>query len=280
LSIIAFRGQRIVKLVASILFSMVAIAALPAGGQEIGQIRPTLHQVSSCAKQASKDYGVPMPAINAILAFGLAPGEIKNERAGPMGLPLEWIPVFEYMGIPGQSLISDGCQNVYAGVWLMAMQSAYAAGQAYMDEPAWNGRVASLTTTLKARKREWAGAVFRAAEATGVPIALIEAVITVESGYNQRAVSPAGAIGLMQLMPGTAATLGVNPRNGEENIMGGARYLAMLMRQFSNNLQLVLAAYNAGPAAVTKNGYRIPAFKETMAYVPKVMATYASLSSN
>ena len=259
---------------------MLVLLPASAGAQNVGQGRADKSQITSCTAQASQAYSVPVPAINAVLSNGLAPGEIKDDRVGPMGLPLAWIPVFEYMGIQGQSLISDVCQNVYAGVWLMAMQRAYATAQFDIEEPSLNRRAAPLSASLKLRRREWIGAVNRAAGVTGVPAALIDAVITHESGYNQKAVSPAGAIGLMQLMPGTASSLGVNPRNGEENIMGGARYLAMLMRQFSGSLQLVLAAYNAGPAAVTKYGYRIPAYKETMAYVPKVMATYASLSSN
>jgi soluble lytic murein transglycosylase-like protein len=119
--------------------------------------------------------------------------------------------------------------------------------------------------------------VQRAAALTGVPAALIDAVITVESGYQVRVVSSSKAVGLMQLMPSTAAMLGGDPWDGEQNILMGSRYLAQLARQFNGNLQLTLAAYNAGPAAVTRSGFRIPAFTETRSYVPKVLSLYAAL---
>ena len=113
-----------------------------------------------------------------------------------------------------------------------------------------------------------------AAQAYGVPVALLKAMGMVESGFNQNAVSSAGAIGVMQLMPGTAASLGVNPHNARENIMGGAKYIAKNLEQFknhSNGLELAIAAYNAGPGNVIKYGYQIPPFKETQNYVKKVL---------
>ncbi len=113
-----------------------------------------------------------------------------------------------------------------------------------------------------------------AAQAYGVPVALLKAMGMAESGFNQNAVSGAGAIGVMQLMPGTAASLGVNPHNARENIMGGAKYIAKNLEQFknhSNGLELAIAAYNAGPGNVIKYGYQIPPFKETQNYVKKVL---------
>lgn len=113
-----------------------------------------------------------------------------------------------------------------------------------------------------------------AAQAYGVPVALLKAMGMAESGFNQNAVSYVGAIGVMQLMPGTAASLGVNPHNARENIMGGAKYIAKNLEQFkdySNGLELAIAAYNAGPGNVIKYGYQIPPFKETQDYVKKVL---------
>jgi soluble lytic murein transglycosylase-like protein len=101
--------------------------------------------------------------------------------------------------------------------------------------------------------------------------ALIRSVIEIESAYDAAAISPVGAIGLMQLMPAVAAELGVrdifDPR---ENIMGGAQLLRALIDRYDGNFPLVLAGYNAGPTAVSRHRGRIPPFPETQAYVRKV----------
>ncbi|GGP48192.1 hypothetical protein GCM10009409_13600 [Shewanella saliphila] len=100
--------------------------------------------------------------------------------------------------------------------------------------------------------------------------ALIRAVIHAESAFKPRAVSKAGAKGLMQLMPGTASDMGVdNPLNAQQNIRGGSRYLAQLLAQFNGDLDLACAAYNAGPSTVTQYS-GIPPYPETQAYVKRV----------
>jgi soluble lytic murein transglycosylase-like protein len=126
-----------------------------------------------------------------------------------------------------------------------------------------------------AARSRYAAHVRAAARASEVDAALIHAVISAESGYNASARSPKGAVGLMQLMPGTAARYSVaNRLDPEQNIQGGARYLRDLLRMFDNDLQLVLAAYNAGEKAVLKYGNRIPPYAETTAYVPRVLKYY------
>ncbi len=106
-------------------------------------------------------------------------------------------------------------------------------------------------------------------------VSLLHAIITVESGYNAQAKSPAGAIGLMQLMPATAQQYGVRDIwDPLENLQGGARYLRFLQRLFPNNIDLVLAAYNAGEGAVQQAGMKIPNYAETRAYVPNVLFQY------
>jgi len=115
--------------------------------------------------------------------------------------------------------------------------------------------------------------VLRVAQELDLSPQLLHAVIAVESAYDPRAVSPKGAQGLMQLMPATARRFGVkDPFDPQDNVRGGAQYLKSLLVQFNGDLQLTLAAYNAGEAAVVRYGNRVPPFAETRRYVPKVMA--------
>jgi soluble lytic murein transglycosylase-like protein len=107
---------------------------------------------------------------------------------------------------------------------------------------------------------------------------LLEAVAYVESRFSDRAVSPAGAIGAMQLMPGTADDLGVDPRIPAQNIHGGASYLRQMLELFDGDLTLALAAYNAGPGAVQRYG-GVPPFEETQAYVAAVLSYMADVAS-
>jgi soluble lytic murein transglycosylase-like protein len=100
---------------------------------------------------------------------------------------------------------------------------------------------------------------------------LVRAVVQVESGFNPYARSPKGALGLMQLMPATMREFGVsNPFNPVENVRAGVAYLRQLLDRYSNNEELALAAYNAGPGAVDKHGQTVPPFKETRDYVSRV----------
>ncbi|MGD2140301.1 MAG: lytic transglycosylase domain-containing protein [Burkholderiales bacterium] len=114
-----------------------------------------------------------------------------------------------------------------------------------------------------------------AAREQNIDPALVHAVISAESGYNPIARSRSGAAGLMQLMPETARRFGARNRfNPVENIQAGVRYLRMLMDLFDNDLELVIAAYNAGENAVIRAGHRIPPYAETMTYVPRVLEYY------
>ena len=122
--------------------------------------------------------------------------------------------------------------------------------------------------------------VERTAQSYGLESALLHAVISVESGYNPMAVSPKGASGLMQLMPDTASRYGVaNALDPVQNLQGGAKYLRDLLKQFNSDLSLVLAAYNAGENAVVKYGNHIPPYRETVSYVPRVLAYYQQYHS-
>jgi soluble lytic murein transglycosylase-like protein len=130
-----------------------------------------------------------------------------------------------------------------------------------------------------ARAEPFMPLVRAAAQAHDLPEALLRALIEVESGFDPRAVSPKGALGLTQLMPGTARALGVaDPRDPGASIDGGARHLKDLLARHGNDVALALAAYNAGEGAVQRAG-GIPPFIETRAYVPRVLVRYHQLQS-
>lgn len=132
----------------------------------------------------------------------------------------------------------------------------------------------AVTPTAE-RSSRYDSIVRQAATQYGLQSEFLHAVIAVESGYDPAALSRKGAGGLMQLMPATARRYGVtNAFDPEQNIHGGARYLRDLMELFNGDLTLVLAAYNAGENAVMRNGNRIPQYRETMNYVPKVLTHY------
>lgn len=118
--------------------------------------------------------------------------------------------------------------------------------------------------------------VSAASRAYGVSNALLMAVMHAESSFNPEAISPVGAVGLMQIMPQTGARYGVHRQldDPRKNIDVGARYLKDLLVMFHGDTELALAAYNAGEGAVIKHGWRIPPYKETRAYVPRVMSLY------
>ena len=127
---------------------------------------------------------------------------------------------------------------------------------------------------LNARAVAYDPLIRREAEASKLAPELVRAVMRVESCFDERALSRAGARGLMQLMPQTARHLGVRDSfDPEQNVAGGARYLRMMLDRFDNDLRLALAAYNAGPNAVEKYG-DVPPFRETQNYVRRVVAAY------
>lgn len=134
-----------------------------------------------------------------------------------------------------------------------------------------------LKVEAKARpqlKNKYNKIIQTAAQKHSVPTDLIHSIIHAESNYNSQAISPKGAIGLMQLMPETAKEYGVkNLYDPKENIEGGVKYLKDLIRLFNKKTDLVLAAYNAGQEAIKKHG-GIPPYPETRNYIKKIMASY------
>ena len=128
---------------------------------------------------------------------------------------------------------------------------------------------------LAANRQRFGGNIEAAARDHQLPLALVHAVITAESAYDPNAVSRAGAVGLMQLMPATAARYGVSDRRDPvANIAGGTRYLRDLLGMFNNDVRLAVAAYNAGENAVISYGRQVPPYAETQAYVQAVLKYY------
>lgn len=211
---------------------------------------------------AAEAYGVPQRAILRDLeAASRHPGGI-----GPMGIASAWMPRLARAGFVPEKVRTIPQWNIAAGTWILArvlrIEKAPRVFATWTDHP-----VAHLAQDLQV-----------AARASGLPTTFLAAVMMQESGGDPDARSPKGAMGLMQLMPDTASKMGVsNPWDPRQNLVGGAVYLADLLRQFGEDPVLALAAYNAGPQAVRHYG-GIPPFAQTQAYVPAVLAHYRWLS--
>lgn len=117
--------------------------------------------------------------------------------------------------------------------------------------------------------------VEEAARKYGIDAAFLHSVVKAESGYRQDAVSPKGAIGLMQLMPSTARIYGADPTDAAQNVDAGARYLAELLLKYDGGVYRALAAYNAGPGAVDRYNGNIPPYRETREYVRRVVENWS-----
>ena len=140
------------------------------------------------------------------------------------------------------------------------------------------GCLTASPLSIERKSAAHAGIISQAARQYGIDRELIQAVIAVESCFNQRAVSPAGAQGLMQLMPATAERFGVSDSfNAKQNILAGSRYLQWLLKLFSGNLRYAVAGYNAGEGRIDQYG-GIPPYKETQNYVKHVIAIYSRLA--
>lgn len=170
--------------------------------------------------------------------------------------------------------------------WLTAVVAAWLGANAAADpiEPPFFIPCRLLTPNTPAVAKidaPYSRIVENASRAHGVEGRLVHALIWAESSYNPKAISPSGATGLMQLMPATAKRYGVRDSfDPAQNIDGGVKHLKELLEQFGGDLELAVAAYNAGANAVIRAGNRIPPYPQTAAYVPKVIAYYHRLEAS
>src|ERR1700682_1214758 len=173
--------------------------------------------------------------------------------------------IYTYVDANGLRHYTDVPDNNRYRLLILSPQDRTASGDRY-------------DSMLLAKAGQYDSIIEKAAISAAVEPNLLRAVIVVESGFNARAVSKRGAMGLMQLMPATATRFGAsNPYDPRENVHAGARYLKFLIDRFGQDVRLALAAYNAGEEAVNRNGGQIPPFAETMAYVPRAMNIYRML---
>jgi len=231
---------------------------------------------SGLVQRAYKDLGIELPRIAADQARqGTPVASLAQAKPGDLlafNNPVDHIAIYAGNGKmiaapqPGENV---KIQDVY--------QTPSAIRRIIPDAPtAAVVRPASLQSTGSLSGVPFGDLFTQAGQKYGVSAKLLAAVAKVESNYNSNAVSPAGAQGLMQLMPSTAAGLGVNALNPAQAVDGAARLLSSHLKEFGS-VPLALAAYNAGGGAVHKYG-GIPPFAETQAYVPKVQAALAALS--
>ena len=169
-------------------------------------------------------------------------------------------------------IASDGTVSVRQGAGAATWEVVTPASDKTVDQ---NGEpiipaYAYSATAPAPVPAQFATALTQAAAAANLSPTLLSALVWQESRWNAQAVSPKGAMGLAQLMPATARTLGVNPADPIANLNGGARYLRMLLDQFDGNVEKALAAYNAGPGRVRSAG-GVPAIAETRNYVSSIV---------
>jgi soluble lytic murein transglycosylase-like protein len=182
-----------------------------------------------------------------------------------------------YSGLYGSSAASTAS---YPGIEQGTTQSAVADQSPSLESAATFATPAGASAaTTGGAASAYVPLIEQAAARNGVDPAVLYGLIEQESGFDPSATSSAGALGLTQLMPGTASSLGVSePLNPAQSIEGGARYLGQMLRQFAGNTADALAAYNAGPGAVQQYG-GVPPYPETQQYVSKVLANAAAYSS-
>ena len=230
-----------------------AVADVSARVSEIWQRAASPWSFASVLSQVSR--GAPRDGVQP---------QADTATTAPTGNRLTSYLFGQRLGIASAGGASGGMDGIASGIG-----SGTGSGSGRGAAPAgWAG-------ALPAAGRPWAAALDAAATKAGVDPRLLAAITQAESGFNPGALSGAGAMGLTQLMPGTAAGLGVDPTDPVANLDGGARYIAGQLDSFGR-VDLAVAAYNAGPGAVRQAG-GVPDYPETQAYVRRVLGYYQQL---
>ncbi len=227
--------------------------------------------IPACLIQASNDYHMNVATVESYYRAAYLHGQ--NGSVGVMHIPEVWLPILKEAGFPEWQVRYKKCWNIGAGVWILsALSKNHSSGSQYqINYVLHKGYIPQLP-------RAYLPYIDGAARRYHVEPSLIEAVMAQESGFDPRAVSPAGAEGLMQMIPATAQRYHVsNPFSPRQSIYGGTAYLAHLLREFHDNVAFALAGYNAGGGAV-KAWHGIPPYKQTENYVPAVLDKYYTLT--
>lgn len=196
---------------------------------------------------------------------------------GPAFMLLALVAVMAASGARGADVFVSTAPDGSLRYATQALDSSYRF--AYREGTSLEAMLSPAPLQANARHTLLRPLIERAARRHGLSPALVEAVVAVESNFDPKAVSPRGAQGAMQLIPATAARYGLRGpdawRDPERNIDAGVRHLKALLAQHQGNVALTLAAYNAGAGAVARYRARIPPYRETMLYVPAVLARSA-----
>ena len=233
---------------------------------------------SFCFKEAGDIYKIDPPLLWAIakVKSEFNPSAIHYNADGSFDYGVMQINSWWYkkLGSKGWNMLKDPCFNVKTGASILA-KCIQRYGHSWEAVGCYHVRAKGIVKmgSSDSKGLKYNSIVRRKSRKYDLEPALVSAIIKAESNWDQKAVSEAGAIGLMQLMPETAQDMRVNPFEPEENIEGGTKYFRKLLNLFDNNAAFAVAAYNAGPQKVLK--YKgIPPYRETKYHVKKVEAFY------